>query len=396
MKFSTHLRCVLLPAVVLAIATCEKAPPAAAPPPPKVTVAHPEIRGLVEADDYNGWIAPVATVEVRARVRGHIQKVAFTAGQIVTKDQLLFALDPRPFEANVSRSKDQLRVYEAQANAARKEEARLKDLLTKGGASQSQVDKAEADRLSLEAQAEAAKQEIKRQELDLEYANVTAPIAGRISRPQLTEGNLVNAGGSDPLLTTIVSVDPVYVYFSVDERAMQRYLRMRPEKATTMRSGALAENKLAFQFGLETDKGYPYSGMLDFLDNQVDQQTGTITVRGVVANPQGMFLPGSRARIRVPTSDSRNATLIPETAILSDQDKRYILVVGDKNIAQRRDISPGRLLDDGMRVVLPGEKGPAIAAEEWLIIQGIQSARINYPVEPVKPATQPAVAAARP
>src|SRR5262249_40575390 len=157
-----------------------------------------------EEDDYNGWVAATETVEVRARVRGHIYKVDFTDGQIVKKDQVLFELDPRPFEADVGRAKDQLRGYEGQLVGGREEEARLKDLLSKGGSSQSQVDKAEADALSLAAQVESAKQEIKRQELDLEYSKVTAPISGRVSKAEMTEGNLVNAGGSDPLLTTIV------------------------------------------------------------------------------------------------------------------------------------------------------------------------------------------------
>ena len=217
-----HISMLMLPAMLLSIGACGPDEVRAAPAPPKVSVAHPEMRSVTDYDNYNGWIDATASVEVRARVRGHIQKVLFTDGEIVKKDQVLFELDPRPFEADVGRAQDQLKIYEAQLVAAQKEEARLKDLLTKGGSSQSQVDKAEADALSLEAQAQAARQEIIRVGLDLEYSKIQAPIAGRISRALLTEGNLVNAGGSDPLLTTIVAVDPVNVYFSVDERAMQR------------------------------------------------------------------------------------------------------------------------------------------------------------------------------
>jgi RND family efflux transporter MFP subunit len=396
MKSTHRVTLVLLSAAVLFASSCNSEAPRAAPPPPKVSIAHPELRDLVESDDYNGWVDAIATVEVRARVRGHIQSVNFTDGQLVKKDQLLFELDPRPFEADVARANDQLHIYQAQLVASQKEEARLKDLLTKGGSSQSQVDKAEADRISLEAQVEGANQEIKSQELNLEYSRITAPIAGRISKAQLTVGNLVNAGGSDPVLTTIVAVDPVYVYFSVDERAMQRYMKSHPQPSETMRSGDVSATKLAFQFGLETDTGYPHNGMLDFVDNKVDRQTGTVLARGVVPNPQGTFVPGSRVRIRVPVSDARKATLVPDTAVLSDQNKKYILVVDDKNVVQRRDISPGRLLDDGMRVVLPNDKGPAIEANEWLIVQGIQSARINYPVEPLKPATQPSAGVTNP
>jgi RND family efflux transporter MFP subunit len=390
MSSSQVARYLLLSAALLVMNACEPAAPAPAPVPPKVSVAHPVIRELMDYDDYNGWLDATKTVEVRARVRGHIQKVNFADGQMIKEGQLLFELDPRPFEANVGRARDQLRVYEAQMVAAQKEEARLKDLLTKGGSSQSQVDKAEADALSLAAQVESAKQEIRRQELDLEYSRITAPIAGRISRAQLTEGNLVNAGGSDPVLTTIVDDDPVYVYFPIDERSLQRYMRLRAAEAATSRAADFKESQQPFQFGLETDKGYPHAGLLDFVDNQVDRQTGTIVVRGVVPNPKGQFVSGSRVKIRVPVSSSRTATLIPDTAILSDQDKKYVLLIDDKNIVQRRDINPGRLLDDGLRIVLPGEKGPGISPSEWAVVLGIQAARINNPVEPVQPATQPA------
>ena len=391
MSFSKAACYILLSAAMLTVNACNSSAPPTAAAPPKVTVAHPMVRDMMDYDEYNGWIDATKVVDVRARVRGHIQKIGFTDGQIVKEGQLLFELDPRPFEANVGRAKDQLRVYQAQMVAAQKEEARLKDLLSKGGSSQSQVDKAEADALSLAAQVESAKQEIKRQELDLEYSKITAAITGKIGRAQLTEGNLVNAGGSDPVLTTIVTVDPVYVYFPIDERSLQRYMRMRSaEEATTTRSGNLKESQMALQFALETDKGFPHEGVLDFINNQVDRQTGTILVRGAVANPQGVFVTGSRVKIRIPVSNSRTTTLVPDTAILSDQDKKYVLLVDDKNIVQRRDISPGRLLEDGMRIVLPSEKGPAVSPEEWVVVLGIQTARINYPVEPVKPATQPA------
>ncbi len=390
MILSKRLWCILLPAVLLAETSCDTSAPRAAPAVPKVGVAHPTVSEQVDYDEYNGWIDATKTVEVRARVRGHIQKVSFTDGQLVKKDQLLFELDPRPFEANVGRAQDQLHVNEAQLTAAQKEEARLKDLLTKGGSSQSQVDKAEADALSLAAQVDSAKHEITRQELDLEYSKITAPIDGRVSRAQLTEGNLVNAGGSDPVLTTIVSVDPVDVFFSVDERAMQRY--MARGKGATTRSGAMKDAKLPFFFQLETEHGFPHEGVLDFVDNQVDKQTGTILVRGTVPNPQSLFVAGSRVKIRVPVSDSRPVTLIPDSAVLSDQDKKYMLVVDDKNVVQRRDFSPGRLLDGGMRTVLEGDKGPVVTPADWIIVQGIQSARINYPVEPIRPDDQSAPA----
>ena len=359
---------------------CSREPTSAAPKaPPKVTVGHPEEREIVDRDEYNGWMAAPETVDVRARVRGHIDKVHFQDGDIVKKGDPLFTLDPRPFQADVDTAKAQLKVYEAQKVAADKEFVRLRELLGKGGASQSQVEKAEADVGSLDAEIEAAKQQIERRRLDLEYSVITAPIGGRISRALLTEGNLVNAGGSDPLLTTIVSVDPMYIYFNVDERALQRYMKMREETDPEARKKPLRESKVPFSFGLETDQGSPREGILNFAENKVDRSTGTIQMRGEVPNPGGMFVSGSRVRIRLPVSVPYKALLVPDTAILTDQDKKYVLVVGEGNTVRRKDILPGKLQEDGMRIILPGE----LKKDDWVILLGLQRARINYPVEPL-------------
>jgi RND family efflux transporter MFP subunit len=365
---------------------CDSAPARAEPPPPKVTVAKPEVRQVVDSDQYNGWLRAAETVDIRARVRGHLDKIHFTDGDLVKKGQLLFELDPRPFQAEIERAKDQVKIYDAQQVAAAKEDARLKELVKKGGASQSQVDAAEAETLSLAAQIEASKQEVTRKELDLEYSKITAPIAGRIGRAMMTAGNLVNAGGSDPVLATIVSVDPIYLYFDVDERSLQRYANSR---GAATRPASLRELKMSFTFGLETDDGLPHTGMLDFADNRIDSQTGTIPVRGAVANPGARFVPGSRVRIRVPIGDEHPVLLVPDTAVLTDQDKRYVLALDDKNVVQRRDLELGKLLDDGNRVVRAGAGGKGgITADDRIITQGIQTARVNYAVEPVAPTTQ--------
>lgn len=377
----------LLAIVAAAQSGCNRAaPPPVETPPPKVNVARPEVRPIVDYDRYNGWMQPVESVDVRSRVRGHLDKTHFTDGDLVEKGQLLFELDARPLQAEVDRAADQVKVYEAQWKAAAKEEARLKELVTKGGASQSQVDAAEAETASLAAQIEATKQEVRRKELDVEYSRITAPIAGRISRAMLTAGNLVNAGGSDPVLTTIVSVDPMYIYFDVDERSLQHYFKTRDQSAA---SRPIREAKLPFSFGQETDEGFPHKGEIDFADNRIDPQTGTVSVRGVVPNPQRQFVAGSRVRIRVPTGQERPVMLVPDTAILTDQDKRYVLALDDKNVVQRRDVEPGKLLDDGSRVVRPrvaAGGGAGLTENDWIITQGIQQARVNYPVEPIRPA----------
>ena len=382
-KFLQVFSLLLGAVAVVTHAGCEKAAPRAEPPPPKVSVAKPEVRQIVDSDQYNGWLQSVDTVDIRSRVRGHLDKIHFTDGDLVTKGQLLFELDPRPIQADIDRSKDQVKIYQAQFVAASKEEARLKDLVGKGGASQSQVDSAEAMSNSLEAQIEATKQEVIRKSLDLEYSRITAPIAGRIGRAMISAGNLVNAGGSDPILATIVSIDPIHAYFDVDERSLQRYRRSRE---STTRPASVREAKLPFNFGMETDEGYPHTATIDFADIRVDPQTGTIQLRGVVSNADARFIPGSRVRIRVPVSDARPALLVPDTAILADQDKRYVLALDDKNVVQRRDIELGKLLDDGNRVVRQGAAAGGLTPDVWVITQGIQLARVNYPVEPIHPA----------
>ncbi len=356
----------------------------AAPQPPKVTVSHPVQRELIDEDDFNGWLQASETVEVRARVRGHIQKIHFEDGDLVMREQLLFELDPRPFQVQIDQALAQAKALEAQKNAAEKDVARYRELLKSGGASRQQLEKAEADAAAYDAQIEAKSEEVKQYKLDLEFSRITAPIAGRISRAMLTEGNLVNAGGSDPLLTTIVALNPVYVYFPVSERALQRYMRTHP-RGETASSAALRARKITFRFGLDSDNGFPNAGTIDFADNRVDPNTGTIQVRGVVDNAAGKFVPGSRVRVRVPVSEPYSAVLVPDTAILSDQDRRYLLVLDDKDVVARRDVALGKLLDDGMRVVLPATPdSPPTTTADRIIVLGLQRARISYPVDPVE------------
>jgi RND family efflux transporter MFP subunit len=382
----------LLFLIFCAIVTgCGKAPPAATPEAPRVAVMHPEQRQLSDHEEFNGWMAPDKSVDVRSRVRGHIMKVNFTDGQYVKKGDLLFELDPRPFQAEIGKASDSLRVFEAQKTAADKEEARLRILQTKGGASTQQVEKAEADALALGASISAAKNEIARAELDLEYSRITADIPGRVGKAELNEGNLVNAGGSDPLLTTIVSIDPILIYFNVDERSMQRYatgVGTRGGNLTDLLA-KLKDQKAKFLFALDGESEFMHEGMLRFGDNRVDPKTGTIQVYGSVPNDKRMFVPGSRVRVRLTIGQPYTASLVPDTAILSDQDKRYVLVVDDKETVRRRNVTLGAITDEGMRAIQPADKlasGETIT--QWqVIIDNLQRARLNYPVEVVAPST---------
>jgi RND family efflux transporter MFP subunit len=232
------MRVAVLALASLLLAGCKKeAVPQAPPPPPKVTVANIEMREVVDYDEHNGYLDSAETVEVRSRVRGHLEKVHFKDGQLVKVGDLLFELDPRPFRADIDRAKAIAQALEAQQVATEKERVRQESLLGRGGASQSLVDKLTADVQALEAQIAAQMLEVARLELDLEYSRITSPIAGRIGRALLTEGNLVNAGGTDPLLATIVSIDPMYLFFTVDERALQLYQKRRKADQTPDKLG---------------------------------------------------------------------------------------------------------------------------------------------------------------
>jgi RND family efflux transporter MFP subunit len=370
--------------LVVIITGCETNEIVVTPEAPKVTVAHPLQRELSNQEEFNGWMAADKTLEVRSRVRGHIQTIEFTDGQYVKKGDLLFQLDPRPFEKEIGKASDSRKVLEAQLTAAEKEESRLRLLQTKGGASVQQVEKAEADRAALEAQISATQNEIDRAELELEYSRITADIDGRVSKAELTEGNLVNAGGSDPLLTTIVSVDPIRIYFNVDERSMQRYAKSVGAAGGNL-SDLLANMKdreAKFSFALDGETGFEHEGTLRFGDNRVDPSTGTIQLYGTVPNSNGMFVPGSRVRVRLNIGQPYTAMLVPDTAILADQDKRYILIVDDKNTVRRRNVMLGAITDDGLRAIEPAEKlADGETTAQWrVIVDNLQRARLNYPV----------------
>jgi RND family efflux transporter MFP subunit len=373
------------------VAGCGETPIVVAPDAPKVTVMQPEQRQLSDHEEFNGWMAADKTVEVRARVRGHIQTVNFSDGQYVKKGDLLFELDPRPYQAEIGKARDSIRVFEAQKTAADKEESRLRMLEAKGGASVQQVEKAEADALALAAQISAVQNEIDRTELDLEYSRITADIDGRVGKAEMTEGNLVNAGGSDPLLTTIVSMDPIRIYFNVDERSIQRYAKSVGAAGGSL-SDLLANMKdreAKFKFALDGEVGFNHEGTLRFGDNRVDPSTGTMQVYGTVSNADGMFVPGSRVRVRLTIGQPHTAHLVPDTAILSDQDKRYVLIVDDEKTVRRRNVTLGAITDDGMRAILPADtlKDGENIAQWQVIVDNLQRARLNYPIEADMPGT---------
>ena len=394
--------CLLVAAACASAGGCRREVVSAAEPkPPKVTVAHPTFRQVQEEDSYNGWLRASAEVEVRARVRGHIQKVCFHDGDLVKADQLLFELDSRPFDAQIAQGLAQAKAIEAQKISLEKDVARYTELVKTKAVTQQTLDKAEADVAAAAAQEVAKMEDVKGRQLDLEYSRITAPIAGKIGRAMLTEGNLVNAGGSDPILTTIVAINPMDIYFSVDERAAQRFQKSiesvsaapkgdagpkseaapkanatdsgKAAKEPTAAAPELRDRRIAIRFGLETDTGFPYTATIDFADNKVDSTTGTIAVRATTDNSKGLLVSGSRVRIRVPVGQPADANLVPDSAINTDLDRKYLLMVDAKNIVGRRDVELGRLQDDGMRVILSAK--PPLQKTDSIIVEGLQRAR---------------------
>ncbi len=353
--------------------------------PPRVTVAHPEVREILDEDDYNGWLQASQTVDVVARVRGHIQKIYFKDGDMVKKGELLIELDPRPFQTALDELLAQADALHAKWDAAQKNVVRTTGLVKANAISQQEYEQIVADAAAFKAEHNAKLEEAKRIRLDLEYSRITAPISGRIGRAMLTEGNLVNAGGSDPVLTTIVAADLIHVYFRVDERSLQRYKKMsEAPKPDDKKDSPIRASKVPFRFGLDTEDGFPHQGILDYVGNKVDPTTGTIEVRGEAENRQWLLDAGSRVRVRLPVSKPYKALLVPDSCVLTDQDKRYLLVLGKDNVVLRRDVVLGRLLDDGMRVLLgPAEGASRVTAKDWAITLGLQRARVDYPVVPV-------------
>jgi multidrug efflux system membrane fusion protein len=380
---------VLFLAALVVNTGCSSKPPAPTAEAPKITVQHPESRKLTDVDTYNGWLDANETQEVRARVRGEIIEVKFKDGDIVAEGQPLFQLDPRPFQYDRDRIEDRIKVYQAQQVAAEKELARLEELEKKGGATKRQIEKADADVKSLAAQISGTENERNSADLNLKFCEIKAAIGGKIGKAMLTKGNMVNAGGSDPLLATIVTISPVRVYFNVDERSLRRYARniMVEGKNLTELLANLRDVNATLSFALDGEMDFSHEAKLNFADYRIDPATGTLQVYGLLDNKDGKFLAGARVRIRLPISKDYPALVVPETAILADQDKRYVLIADDENIVRRRNVSLGKLTDDAKRAIEPADKLPdGEKPANWrVLVDNLQRARLNYPIDPQKP-----------
>ncbi|WP_304413500.1 efflux RND transporter periplasmic adaptor subunit [Achromobacter sp. RTa] len=328
---------------------------------PQVPVAEVIERTISPSSDFTGFLAAPETVELRSRVSGAIHAVSVPEGGLVRKGQRLFQIDPRPFQVALDTATAQLRQAEVLAAQAQADFDRAQRLVSTGAVSRKTYDDAVSARSAQQAQVQMAKAAVAAARLDLSYAHITAPISGRVDRVLVTEGNLVNGGaaGAATLLTTIVSIDPMHVYFDIDEATYLNAVRQtRPDAGG-------GKSSLPVDVGLTTDRGFPYRGALDFVGNRIDRGTGTIRARAVVPNPDGQLAPGLFARARLATGAERPAILVDDVAVGTDQGKNYVLVVDKDNLAQYRAIELGQMAD-GLRIINAG-----LQAGEKIVIKGL-------------------------
>ena len=369
MRKQTEIRTVLGTVLGAAIAVLLTACGAGAPPPPprpQVTVARVIEREIADWDEFTGRLQAVDAVEVRPRVSGYIQRVAFAEGKEVRRGDVLFVIDPRPYQAELERAEAQLESARTRSQLAQRDAQRAQTLIDRQVISRQDFDTRTSGAAEAEADVRAAEAAVATAKLNLEWTRVRAPISGRVSRAEVTEGNLVQAGAPTPtLLTTIVSLDPIYLYFDSDEQTYLKYTdRGRPGTGPSWR-----DTKHPVYLGLANEDGYPHEGHLDFVDNRVDPATGTIRARAVFSNATRQFTPGLFARAKLVGSQQTRVCLVRDAAVGTNQDRKFVLVLKPDSTVDYRPIQLGRVVD-GLRVVTDGLK-----PGERIVINGLQRVR---------------------
>ncbi|ENQ3179692.1 efflux RND transporter periplasmic adaptor subunit [Enterobacter hormaechei] len=338
----------------------------AAPQAPVVSAADVVVKSISQWDSFNGRIEAVESVQLRPRVSGYIEKVNYTDGQEVKKGEVLFTIDDRTYRAALE---------QAQANLAQSEANRTDKLINTHLVSREEWEQRRSAAVQAQADIRAAQAAVDAAQLNLDFTKVTAPIDGRASRALITSGNLVTAGDTASVLTTLVSQKTVYVYFDVDESTYLHYQNL----ARSGQGASSNHTALPVEIGLTGEEGYPHQGKVDFLDNQLTPGTGTIRMRALLDNSQRQFTPGLFARVRLPGSAEFKATLVDDKAVLTDQDRKYVYIVDKDGKAQRRDITPGRLAE-GLRIVQQG-----LNPGDKVIVDGLQ--KVFMPGMPVNAKT---------
>ena len=365
-----HLLLVCTCAVILAILIvgCKRAPDKRPFSPSAVEFAAVVSKLIRLSDEFNGRAAPINSVDVRARVTGYVDKVAYREGDRVTRGDLLFVIDPRPYRDALDSAKANLEREQAAAAFADIQEKRAQTLNASNAISREEYQNRDSDLSQSTARVHEAEAAVAIAELNLSFTEVRSPIDGKTSRAQLTRGNLAQA--DQTVLTTVVSQDPIYVYFDCDE---QSYLRF--QERVHRGNGVSSANPV--RVALANERGFPHVGKVDFLDNQVNSSTGTIRARVVLPNPDHLLTPGLYARVQLGSTDIEQALLVDDKAILTDQDRKYVYVVGPGNTAQRKDVVTG-VMADGLRIIQSG-----LAPGDKVIVSGVQ--QIYFPGALVTP-----------
>lgn len=370
---------------VLVAGGCEKKNQYVAPPPAPVTVALPVQKDVVDYIEFTGTTQAVASVDIRARVQGFLESIHFREGAIINKGDLLYIIDPKPYQAAVDKAAAELESKKAQLERAEVEYQRNLRLMKENATSEKELNNAKTSRDAAKADVGMAAAGLDTAKINLGYTTIRSPLAGRTGRSQVDIGNLVGAG-EFTLLTTIKQFNPIYAYFTVNEQDLLRVMKMQRAE------GGEGARHVPVQMGLVNESGYPHEGEIDFADLGVDQATGTFLLRGVFQNPSRppVLIPGLFVRLRAPIGIHANAVLVPERAIGVDQLGKYVLVVNNDNVVEYRPLKLG-IQDGQLREIHEGVK-----AGDKVIVSGIQRARPGAKVNPSMAEPQSAAAARNP
>jgi membrane fusion protein, multidrug efflux system len=350
-------------------------PPAAKPP--DVAVGSPVVRDEAEYLVFTGRTDAIESVDVKARVSGYLNEVAFTDGQLVNTGDLLFQIDPRPYQATLGQAEASVEEAKAALTKAEADLERARPLLATRAISAQEFDQIVAARAVSAAALESANAAVAAAKLDLEFTEIRASIAGRISNTRVTKGNLIseNEGAT---LTTIAKTDPMYVYFDVDERSLLDVRAERTREGQQIQAGDIADEKIPIEVGLVTDNGFSHKGIIDFVDNRVDPATGTIRVRGVLSDPENPFLPGLFVRVRVQVGAERPRLLVAERALGIDQGQRFVYLVDEDDKVQHKAVDAGESRD-GLRVITSD-----LPSNARIVVEGLHRVRPGARVTPVE------------
>lgn len=385
---SRRLTAPLLCSAMLALAACGGGAAPPAPPPPQVSVANPIAQEVNDWDEYVGRFEAIQDAEIRARATGTIQSVLFTDGQRVSQGDALFEIDPRPYRAQLAQARGQALRAEATKANARTELTRAESLLKAKAVSREEYEQKLAALRTAEADVQAARAQVDAAELNLSFTTVRSPISGRVSNRRVSKGNFVQEGQT--VLTRVVSVDPIWFTFDGAESFYLKYRRQdqRGERSSSRDTGNPVEVQLA------DESGFNWRGRMDFVDNAIDPNSGTIRAHAIIQNPDGFLTPGMFGRARLLGSGKYKALLIPDAAIMTDQARKIVFVIGPDGKVAPRPVVPGPL-NDGLRVIREG-----LTPKDRVIIEGITMLQPGMPVQPkmtrIQPKTQGQAPASQP